>query len=225
MRRAWLAVAVVVLALGFAPAAHAHDPTPYYTMHWTPAKSVPMLWAPSFPGGEWRSRVANARGAWNRLSPNAPLFYDAGQSRTEMAMGNCSPAALGINQVHFANLDFVGHPLGVSWACYRVQPNGAHEMFGVTVAFDSGAGYDWYTGTGNPGHQQYDLRSVATHEFGHLTGFVGDPQTGTNMHFDGALCVPVAATYQTMCAGTYQGANWTATLGDHDRHTLLAAYG
>lgn len=214
---------VFTMVFGFvAPRAEAHNPAPYYTLHWDNYKSVPMLYAPSFPLGEWHSRAGNARGAWNGVrTSKAPFFYEAGQSTTEMLFRDCSAAKLAINQVHYADLSPEGHPLGITYTCYHAD---TMTEFGLQVIIDSGGGFNWYTGTGNPGAQQFDLRSVLTHEFGHGTGFLGDVSTRANEHFEGPTLCPPTPMRQTMCDGTYEGTNWTASLEAHDIHTYQAAY-
>lgn len=91
---------------------------------------------------------------------------------------------------------------------------------------------DWYTGTGDAndgflnlciGGCQSDLWSVATHEVGHMTGFVGGPNG--DGHFDQndpeGTCT---GEVHTMCPSYEGGSEHFRTLEVHDRHTFTAAY-
>ncbi len=85
---------------------------------------------------------------------------------------------------------------------------------------------DWYTGTGTPGNGQYNLRGVALHEFGHMTGWQGPSNDGIGAgHFDpdSDQC-DGPGEYHTMCPSPAgDGSGWK-DLADHDRHTFNAAY-
>jgi hypothetical protein len=95
------------------------------------------------------------------------------------------------------------------------------NMTKAVIQFDDNA--NWYTGSGGPLASQYDLRSVAAHEFGHATGFMPSINMG---HFSAtdAACTVADPNKDTMCAGASPGTVWKRDLASHDIHTVEAAY-
>ncbi|MEO8589825.1 MAG: T9SS type A sorting domain-containing protein [Flavobacteriales bacterium] len=73
--------------------------------------------------------------------------------------------------------DFAAAPVSATWyatslanSIAGMELNPGENDFDVYL----NSGTDWYYGTdGNPGNSQYDLVSIALHEFGHGLGFVG----------------------------------------------------
>jgi hypothetical protein len=77
---------------------------------------------------------------------------------------------------------------------------------------------NWYTGDGDVPNNQFDVRSVVTHEAVHTTGWNG--------HFQqpGPLC-PDGADTPTMCEAYPENFRKAfRTLEEHDRHTIVNAY-
>ena len=74
----------------------------------------------------------------------------------------------------------------------------------------------WHFGTGTPPSNQFDMRGVSTHEFGHFAGW--------RLHLSGeTLC---SSPNHTMCPSVASGTPSydQRTLGTHDKHTFIAAY-
>lgn len=73
--------------------------------------------------------------------------------------------------------DFAGAPMSTTWYATSL----ANSITGTELNIGENdfdvylnSGTSWYFGTdGNPGNSQYDLVSIALHEFGHGLGFVG----------------------------------------------------
>lgn len=84
----------------------------------------------------------------------------------------------------------------------------------MKIEYDSAEGSKWYTGSGTPGADQVDLRSIAAHEFGHGLGL---------MHTQTAYC-PGGSTNATMCAGYARGTTYKRTLEADDRNGVSFLY-
>lgn len=94
-------------------------------------------------------------------------------------------------------------------------------LIGATMTFDRDE--EWFFADG--GEElggRHDLRSVATHEWGHMQGWWG--------HFDenSSLCDPYTespyVTYQTMCPYIDASTNYGADLNDRDKFWYRKAY-
>jgi hypothetical protein len=87
----------------------------------------------------------------------------------------------------------------------------------MTIDSDPPFGAGWYTGTGDAPDCCFDVWSVATHEWGHMTAFFG--------HFDegGSIC-PDDSSRHTMCPTIKAATERQRTLELHDYHTFEAAY-
>lgn len=89
---------------------------------------------------------------------------------------------------------------------------GGGDIVEADVTYDSAE--DWYTGSGTPGANQVDLRSVATHELGHITGLD---------HTQNSNC-PGNNSDATMCPFYRLGSTNVRTLATDDRNGLSANY-
>lgn len=71
--------------------------------------------------------------------------------------------------------NFLNAPIGNVWYPSSLADKLAgHDLKGNEPDFTIFFGNEnWYTGTGNPPHDQFDLESIALHEMGHGFGFVG----------------------------------------------------
>jgi hypothetical protein len=107
-------------------------------------------------------------------------------------------------------------PGKVFWNYSRFSRFGKDEQATPTLfAVDS---YDknenWYTGTGTPASNQYDVWSVITHEFGHALG-LRDTQS---------IYCPGNATDATMCGQIFRGTTWFRSLEADDQNGALCLY-
>jgi hypothetical protein len=98
----------------------------------------------------------------------------------------------------------------------------------VQIAFDNEQ--SWYTGTGGPSSSQVDAFHIATHEFGHATGW--GPHLGTSLDCDQVAPIDFG-TWQTMCnsldvllddPGGEAGRTFRRTTEVHDQHTFENQY-
>lgn len=211
---------VVLLALVFmVPAtllmpisnASSHTWTTYYYHKWL-ANSDPKYWFnDSLPdSADFRQRVRDASNSWNAQGgTGAPDFL----SQTVTSLGrDCS---VGRNMIEFANL-----AAGVAAdtpSCWYTT--GLANYYGFSIRFNSDM--TWYTGTGTPPAGQIDLQSIATHEFGHATGFGSDYAPD---HFPVSECPTSSTTLYTMCPSYPTATIRWRTLEVHDIHTLEGAY-
>jgi hypothetical protein len=171
---------------------------------------------------DWRARMDNAVSAWNNSDsdPDKPTFTRATGST---AYGLFGPywAPCGLThtaQVYQADLSWdMAAAGGAAYLCTTsTVPKLALKM--AIVFRELPPGYAWYVGTGTPPLLQYDLWSIATHEFGHGTGWVGHWNTPYP-----AQC-PGNGTDQTMCGTYYQANTFWRSLGTSDIETWHSAY-
>lgn len=104
--------------------------------------------------------------------------------------------------------------------------DGANNVLATTTRFLSGSTligfelkYDssenWYTGSGTPTGNQYDLRSIAAHEFGHALG-INHTQPNPNC--------PGGSGNATMCTPVPTGTTYARTLEGDDRNGVSYLY-
>ena len=81
---------------------------------------------------------------------------------------------------------------------------------------------NWYVGSSsNVPSNQYDLRSVIVHEFGHAGGFLPSTNDG---HWDGVGEDCTGTDRETMCGGLPRGTSYKRTIELHENHTFDSAY-
>lgn len=123
--------------------------------------------------------------------------------------------------IHWTTLDGNGGNWGWVWLCYAPITGYLH-WFQIIIDKQE---INWYSGTGAIQKYQKDLRSVATHEFGHATGFFAPC-----LHFAdqcasaGEDCTDFSVGKETMCKVTGLGDIVTRDISDHDLHTFTAQY-
>jgi hypothetical protein len=152
------------------------------------------------------ARTAARRGfqTWEDDTATVGFSVGAEHGNTPVDFGNCSSYD---NEVHW-NEQIGGNPLARAGWCW----NGSGDIYTFTLAYDGS--YNWHTGTGDPGANEYDVESVAAHEWGHAMGFDG--------HLTDADCG--SATRATMCSTTPIASTVWRTLESHDIHTTENAY-
>lgn len=223
------AVAVVALA----PAASAHSAATFYPAKWPSNYNEHWVFDNDVPTTtDWRSSVVFGIGQWsNGAGGNGPNFIFDGETNAT----NYFDACTGTRSKIFIREDLaaaIGFPSetvqGYTQRCLT-NTTGGSTITQIQITFektpeDFSSGPDvWHTGATNPPSDEWDLRSIATHEAGHASGFYGHFTRGS------AICpVPVNASInETMCEGnTWQGLGFSMsrTLETHDQHTYGAAY-
>lgn len=218
-----LALVLLILTLGTSPAS-AHTGSTYYPKRWVTKVAQDWFFTATFPTGDWRARVRNGASQWNGV--NQPMKFTEVAQRSNFDPYKCPPT-YGTNGIHWRNYDGRDGALAITGMCST-----ATELYSTNLTFDSSE--DWYTGTGDApdgfqvgtacvvGPCKVDAWSVASHEWGHMTGFDGPYDVG---HFSRseAICADDGGQH-TMCPSIKKGTERQRTLETHDRHTFDAAY-
>lgn len=203
----------IVFALSNMTAGHAHSWVPYYRASWPLAhRTIPYGFDNYWPLS--KSGVHNGSNAWNfALGGSAPNFFN------QLPQQNYSTTACNLadytGAIHFRDLNVYGTSvLGRTDVC---KVGATLHRFALSI--DS-SGRTWYVGTGDAPGNQYDMWSVASHEFGHATGWV--------YHLDyvtpgTSLCANNSGQH-TMCGIYYVGTERQRTLGTHDIDTFDSIY-
>jgi len=121
------------------------------------------------------------------------------------------------NAVHIGGIDGGGETLAFAYTCYFSDGSSVF-VDSVQIKFDQAE--DWYKQNDTPVPSgQIDAESVATHEFGH--------ETGWRDHFNAGADIcdhPGDEPWHTMCPLVPSGTSFWRSLEEHDRHTFNAEY-
>lgn len=226
-----LAVIALLVAAVATTVAGAHTSSTHYPAHWIGLTSVPYRFESAVPTGAFRDRLKDGAAQWTAQGGTAePNFYwPGGDDFPDTSLtGHCNTGFYGANVLQYQDLDNYGSGvLGVTLTCYRTDTG---EILSFQMGFDNDR--DWYTGTGdaNDGFLnqcipscQSDLWSVASHEFGHATGFMGPSSTGGHFSSTDAVCAD-NDSQATMCPSYKPGTERQRSLSTHDIHTFTGAY-
>lgn len=218
------------------PGASAHAWNAFHTNgRWVNNSNLTYYFRNTFPTSDYRYQITNGFKAWNNAYGTSdtaePDFYSGGVT-TYYGSWN-QPCLNDRNMVYWYDLDSMGangpRVIGAGLVCPYYGPQGTYTNTSTrntrfTLVIDNDR--LWYTGSGTYTGGVLDLRSAATHEVGHLTGWVGhflSPIPGVRA---GHPECPVSnqAYYHVMCDRLDPG--WTSgrTLKLHDYHTFGAAY-
>lgn len=218
-RIVWATVAGMVVSVALPPAAQAQhqDRYPYF---WESYSETVYYWVDSnVPTGSWRSRITAGHSAWNAEVVDAePYFNYQGTASVPSISDPCNaPGKGGVRREQLNDLFDDATAGATSWCAYD---DGSITDF--LMSFDTGAGVAaaWYIGTGTPAGDEMDLWSMASHEFGHATGWGPDSHWAET---DQSICAE-NNTRRTMCSNIYPGDIPQRTLAAGDRTRLQAAY-
>ena len=205
---------VVGLAIGTDPPADAHSGSAFFPGTWEadPYYKFGQLEAP-LDTTSAKSSLHASDDPWNSVSDSWLDFQQSAGENPHVQWQGSACATAPSNGVWILTDDLPNTAIARENTCYDEDPT---IIIKSTIRFDH-VGPSWYTGASSsvPSGDK-DLRSVAVHEFGHAAGFNG--------HFTGpSVCK--GSTRQTMCPGPLQsGTSYRRTLGNHDAHTIAAAY-
>lgn len=156
-----------------------------------------------------------------------PMQFTEAPPRDDFDGFSC-PSTAGTNGVHVRDMDGQNGALAVTVTCFT-----SSGIYSSNITFDPAE--DWYTGTGSPaagvqiggecfiGLCELIFGSVASHEWGHATGFNGPFADGHFDPNDSALCSD-GPQKETMCPSLRKGDTNARPLHTHDKHTFQGAY-
>lgn len=217
-----MTLAVCVLALVFGTAASPALAHGGYPRTWGPV-TITWHFTVGFPSGAGqRDSVLEGTDQWTN-TPNANFIWSQGSQHSNWSLTtNCDTEwalGLGNNTVNWKPIDGRGGVAGSEWDC---PPTGTGNMTKFWIRFDSDDAADFHW----PGHPpddppiqagEIDGWALASHEFGHATGF--------NNHItDPNLCEHAGIDLHTMCFFIEPGLARQRTLEVHDVDTFKTAY-
>lgn len=229
---ALLALAVFV-CLGMMSSAEGHRSASFYPLKYPPPRDrASFYFDQGFPRGGFRDRVVRASRQWNKL--DGRFSFRAHRSSIDDGRKNvprkCTRERINENfdsVVYWRMMDGRsrrgpdgnqrGETLARAGICTEV--GGRAQWF--YMAFDRQE--RWYAGRGDPPNDAADAQSVATHEFGHATGWFAHYDDGQTTSTP--VCPkPLNNSQHTMCKSHQAGSAWWRGLEPHDRHTFEGAY-
>ncbi len=212
--------------------ASAHPDGTFYSIgrKWPPNANETWYIDNNVPAGAFRDRIVNGVSAWDNGAGGAgPNFVYGGVTTSSVTdiLDFCERGYSAVFVRENLGSALGGGPnsaLGFTPSCYNASVGGTFAVsftMNLERTAEFGTGTGWYTGTGNPPENRWDLWSIVAHETGHATGFIG--------HFANAtLCpgTPQPATTETMCGGNPALVDtiMLRTLEAHDLHTYANAY-
>lgn len=214
-RRGVVTLTVLAIAMSLSAIVHAHSAAEKVPTRWAPPlTNGPVDWAfeANFPTGTKRDRVADAADEWNTAT-NLDVTLDKVTNYGNFSPdGGCSIPDMK-NGIHYGPIAGTVI-LAETRTCYVLQEDAPGLLQNAQIEFDNQ--WNWHSGSGGAGPNEFDFQSVATHEFGHFLG---------GEHFVGAeLCDNANGPEQTMCGGIPAGNISRRTLEDHDIHPMENAY-
>jgi hypothetical protein len=205
----------------------AHTASTFYDYTWVRNTTEHWVIDNDVPTGDFRDSIKFGVGQWdNGAGGGGPNYVFDEEVNSTNDFNPCTGTERSIVFIKEDLASALGLPsesvLGYANFCLE-GPRSARSIGKFDITLEKTAtGADsvgWYTGSGTPPSNRHDLRSVATHETGHTTGWVG--------HFTGdSLCDPKdMPAYQTMCQYVPPlGTTGWRQLETHDLHTYGDAY-
>lgn len=192
------AAALLSASLAEAPASLGHSPASvFYTTSgtnpwgkWPQYSTSHYRIRSGFPSNAYYNRIVEAHPSWNSADAGiGPDFvYDGVTTSTGSITNPCSAS---FSAVYWDSLPDSPSALAVTYRCL----NSSNQITRWSIGIDSDR--PWYTGTDSPVSGTIDLVGVATHEFGHATGwypnhFASDPAvcpgTSADQHYVRLRC-------------------------------------
>ena len=164
------------------------------------AYSIPRYWGTNSATYSWDSTLPTSF----RTPSNVGAYQWTQVTTSSWSWFYHSSSA---NKVKYGGIDGAG-----GYAATTIEYPGSGTITSMEIKYDSAE--NWYTGSGTPGANQVDLRSVTAHEFGHALGME---------HTQSGYC-PWDSTQATMCSGIILGTTWKRSLAQDDKNGVSAGY-
>lgn len=206
-----LAALVSGAALGSSVASDAHSTSTFYPIKWSSDRTYGLGYLePQVNTGDAHSSIHSGAAQWSAVSGAWLDFTFSGNINPMVIWGGSVCSQIGDVWVISRDLSSLGY-VGNTTNC----GNGTNLTKSMVQFHDGPSGY-WYVAAGTPGGSQYDLRSLASHEFGHSMGFSG--------HFSSTDSTCTQSPIHTMCSGAALGSTYKRSLEVHEKDTFAAAY-
>lgn len=203
----WLLASLTLLVPG--PSAIAHPVNTFMTAKWSQTATgvrIGHTVSPLSSSTAHTSMRTGAFPAWNSITATHTFTTQVGDPNVLYAGGCSTGGTSGAGKVY---ITAHGSLPGAIASNTRCASGGIITR--SAMRFDPFE--TWYVGSSTSVPSgSLDLRSTATHEYGHALGFSG--------HFTD-VCSP---TVQTMCQGAITGSSVKRTLESHDVHTVQPKY-
>jgi len=186
-----------------------------------PASATASFWIPSewtadpdyhlgyrhsgYTGSNFTNAVQSADDPWDNVGSS---WLDFNWGGTDTSVFTWQDACLSPDGVFVGTAAIT--PLGREKTCTN-----SGNMRASNIAIDR-TGRNWEFGPANASSNEWDMRSVLVHEFGHAAGWVG--------HFAGSSRCPNTSADQTMCAALGLGEEHWRTLESDDEFEVGLAY-
>lgn len=189
----------------------------YYTMTWQTDRTPLWRFVNTYPTTTtYRSRIIDAMNQWNNIN-GALQWHNEAPDYGNFSVSTCPQPYYQKNGIHWRDISSLGRAVVCGY------PGRPGEIWSAQMIIDS-SGPNWYTGAaGTPGPTQIDLLSVASHEWGHMSGSVSAGDGFGHFPENDAVC-PADANRHTMCPTIYSGTVWMRTLAPHDVEEFNEVY-
>lgn len=184
----------------------------YYNRRWKVDLHLPWRFASNFPGGAYRDKIIYGVGQWN--NQGQPLYWTQYGDIADFNWRTC-PATFERNVIHWAPIDKAGYVQTCVWG------DDHNRLWSTNMAIDSDGSTKWYTGSSTPPAGTTDLWSVATHEWGHMSGSTTGGDGLGHFPESDAAC-PETTLRNAMCPSAISDYGWNTKT--HDEHTFQSAY-